>query len=124
MSRVVVAHCGECLHELAFLIEVEIRPRREHAVVVRWRGPYLTKAAFGDEVFIPHSVPERTADSPSVGSSVQNGAHDLHFAGSGIPVFAEIAVEAQRAKVRALAHPFLLQKVNGQNSGVSAVPAA
>src|SRR5260370_17849809 len=39
-------------------------------------------------------------------------------------MLAEIAVETQRAIVPAFAHILLLQKMNGKNGRVSAVPAA
>src|SRR5262245_42656752 len=39
-------------------------------------------------------------------------------------MLADVAVEAQRAVVRSLTHALLLQKMNGQNGCVSAVPAA
>src|SRR5437660_678143 len=124
MSRVVVVHGCERVGEPALPLWVEIGPCREHAMVVCRRGPYLTKAAFGHEALVAHSVPEGAADSAGVGPPVEDGAHHFHFAGPRITMFADIAVEAQRPVVPALAHALLLQKVNGQNSCVSAVSAA
>src|SRR5215472_6886502 len=93
-------------------------------MIVCRRGPYLTKAAFRHQALIAHCVPEGAADGAGVGSPVEDGAHYFHFAGAGITMFAYVAVEAQRAVVPALAHALLLQKMNGQNSCVSAVSAA
>src|SRR5262249_13599668 len=103
---------------------VKICPRREHAMVVCGRGPYFTKAAFGNQAFSLHSTPERTADSASVGSPVEDRAHHFDFAPTRITMFAHVAVEAQRSVVHAFAHALLRQKVDGQNRGVSTVPAA
>src|ERR1700693_5746997 len=93
-------------------------------MVVWRRGPYLTQAAFGHQALAANRVPEGAADCAGVGPPVEDGAHHFNFAGPGITMFAYIAVEAQRAVVPALAHTLLLQKVNGQNSCVSAVSAA
>ena len=124
MSRVVVAHRRERFGEPPLLFRVKVRPRREHAMVVGRRGPYLTKAAFGHQAFAAHRVPEGAADCAGVGSPIEDGAHHFNFAGPGIAMFAYVAVEAQRAVVPALAHALLLQKMNGQNGCVSAVSAA
>src|ERR1700736_2200485 len=88
------------------------------------RGPYLTKAAFGHQALVAHSVPEGAADSAGVGSPVEDGAHHFHFAGPGITMFTDVAVEAQRPIIPSLAQALLLQKVNGKNRGLSAVSAA
>src|SRR6266542_365348 len=124
MNRVVIAHRGERVGEPALPLWVEIGPRREHAMVVCRRGPHLTKTAFRHQALAAHRVPEGAADCAGVGPPVEDGAHHFYFADPGIAMFAYIAVEAQRAVVPALAHALLLQKVNGQNSCVSAVSAA
>src|SRR5580700_4797446 len=124
MNRIVVTHRRECVGKLPLPLRVEIGPRCEHAMVVRRRGPYLPKAAFGHQAFAANRVPEGAADCAGVGSSIEDGAHYFNFAGPGITMFAYVTVEAQRAVVPALAHALLLQKVNGQNRCVSAVSAA
>src|SRR6266700_2708565 len=124
MSRVVVAHRGERFGKPALPLCVEIGPCREHTMVIRRRGPYLTKAAFGHQMLVANRAPEGAADCSSVGPSVEDGAYYFHFAGPGITMFSYVAVEAQRAVVPALAHALLLQKVNGKNRCVSAVSAA
>src|SRR5215813_11018253 len=91
MNRIVKAHRCECLGEAVFQCCVEIRPRREHAVVICRRGPYLTKAAFGHQSLIVHGVPESDADGASVGTPVENGAYNLYFAGASVTVFAHVA---------------------------------
>src|SRR5215469_271254 len=93
-------------------------------MVVRGRGPYLAKRTLRHQALVPHSVPERAAYCPSIGSPVENGAHHFNFAGPRIPVLADVAVEAQCAIVSSLAHVLLSQKMNGQNGGMSAVSAA
>src|SRR5260370_6907289 len=93
-------------------------------MVIRRRGPYLTKVAFGHQTLVANRAPEGAADCSSVGPSVEDGAYYFHFAGPGITMFSYVAVEAQRAVVPALAHAVLLQKVNGKNRCVSAVLAA
>ncbi len=124
MNRIVVAHPRERVGESTLPLRVEIGPRREHAMIVGWRRPYLTKAAFGHQALAAHSVPEGAADRAGIGSPVEDRAHNFNFAGPGITMFAYVAVEAQRTIVSALAHALLLQEVNGQNSCVSAVSAA
>src|SRR6266496_1928440 len=124
MNRVVVVHGQERFSKPVLLFEAEVRPRGEHAMIVGRRGPYLTKAAFGHQALVLHSVPEGAADSAGVGPAVEDGAHHFHFAGPGIAMFAYIAVEAQRSVVRSLAEALLLQEMNGKNRCVSAVPAA
>src|SRR5262249_47470723 len=116
MNRVVVAHPGERVRESTLPLRVEIGPRREHAMIVARRGPYLTKAAFGHQALAAHSVPEWATDRAGIGSPVEDCAHDFNFAGPGITMFAHVAVEAQRTIVSAFAHALLLQEVNGQNS--------
>src|SRR5437762_972981 len=93
-------------------------------MIVGWGGPYLTKGTFGHQTLAANRAPEGAADSARVGPPVEDGAHHFHFAGSGITMFAHVAVEAQRAVVPALAHALLLQKVDGKNRRVSAVSAA
>src|SRR5258706_4955888 len=93
-------------------------------MIVCGRGPYLPKGTFRHQAFALHSVPEGAADGPGVGSSVENSTHHFNFAGPRIPMLADVAVEAQRLVVAALTHALLLQKMNGQNGGVSAVAAA
>ena len=78
----------ERVDESALPLWVEIGTRREHAMVVWRRGPYLTQAAFGHQVLAANRVPEGTADGAGVGSPVEDGAHHFHFAGPGIAVFA------------------------------------
>src|SRR5882757_8460237 len=93
-------------------------------MIVGRRRPYLTKAAFGHQALVAHSVPEGAADSAGVGSPVEDGAHHFHFAGPDITMFAYVAVEAQRPVVASLAQALLLQKVDGKNRCVPAVSAA
>jgi len=93
-------------------------------MIVGGRRPYLTEPTFGNQVLIADSVPKWASDGACLGSPIEDGAHDFHFARPRITMFADIAVEAQRPVVPALAHALLLQKVNGQNSCVSAVSAA
>src|ERR1700720_2285694 len=93
-------------------------------MVVCRRGPYLTKAAFRHQALAANRVPEWATDCAGVGAPVEDGAHHFHFAGPGIAMFADVAVKAQGPVVLLLAHPFLLQKVNGKNGCVSAVSAA
>ena len=88
MNRVVVTHRRERFGEPALPFWIEIGPRREHAMVVRRRRPYLAKAAFGHQVLAPHRIPEGTADCARIGSSVEDGAHHFHFARPGITMFA------------------------------------
>src|ERR1700730_10079549 len=88
MNRVVVAHPRERVGESTLPLRFEIGPRREHAMIVGWRRPYLTKSAFGHQALTEHSVPERAADSSGVGSAVEDRAHHFHFAGPGITMFA------------------------------------
>src|SRR6266436_644528 len=123
MNRVVVTHRGERVGKPALPLWVEIGPCREHAMVVRRRGPYLTKAAFGHQALAANRVPEGAADCAGIGSPIEDGAHHFNFARPGITMFAYVTVEAQRAVVPALAHALLLQKVNGQNGCVSAISA-
>src|SRR6185369_1307003 len=108
MFWVVITHGRERFDKLALRFKIEIRPRCEHAMVVRRRRPYLTQAAFRHEVFAPHGIPKWTADSPSVCSPVENCTYYFHLAGAGITMFTNIAVEAQRPVITALVHPFLL----------------
>src|SRR5258706_6953059 len=103
--------------------ETEVRSRREHAMVVRRRRPYLTKAAFGHQAPVAHSIPNRAADSAGVGSPVQDGSHYFNFAGPCITMLTYVAVKAQGLVVASFAHALLLQKVNGKNRSVSAVSA-
>src|SRR6266550_3188789 len=104
--------------------KVEIGACCEHAMIVGWRGPYLTKAAFGHEALVAHSIPKRAADSAGIGSPVQDGSHYFNFAGPCITVFAQVAVKAQRLVVASFVHALLLQEINGKNRRVSAVSAA
>src|SRR5215467_1300103 len=92
-------------------------------MVVFGRGPYFTKAAFRYESLVAHGIPESVSDSASVGASVENGAHNFHFARPRITMLAHVAVEAQGTVVFALTHALLLQEVHGKNRGVSAVAA-
>src|SRR5882672_3369113 len=92
-------------------------------MVVRRRGPYLTKAPFGHEALVAHSIPKRTADSAGVGSPVQDGSHNFNFAGPRITVFAQVAVKAQRLVVASFVPALLLQEIDGKNRRVSAVSA-
>src|SRR5579864_4068433 len=108
MNRVVVAHRGKGFRKSTLLLWVKIGPGREHAMVVGRRGPYLTKAAFGHEALAANRVPERAADCAGIGSPVEDGAHHFHFAGPGIAMLAEIAVESQREVVPTLDHALLL----------------
>src|SRR5438046_10000052 len=124
MNRIVIAHRCECVSEAALPLEVEVGPRREPAMIVYRRGPYLAKAAFGHQALALHSVPEGAADCAGVGSAVEDGAHNFHFAGTGITMLAYVAVEAQRTVVPSFAHTLLLQKVNWKNGCVSTVSAA
>jgi hypothetical protein len=65
----------------------------------------------GDETLDLHCFPERTADCPGVGATVENSANDLHFTGPGIAVLADVAVEAQSTIVFSLLQTFFLQEV-------------
>ena len=105
-------------------LAIEVRPRREHAMIVCRRGPYLAKAAFGHQALVAHSIPEGASDSAGLGSPIEYSADHFHFAGPGITMFAHVAVEAQRPIVPSLAHALLLQKVNGKNRRMAAVTAA
>ena len=124
MNGIVIAHGCERIGEPALPLRVEIGPRREHAMVVGRRGPYLTEGAFGHQALAANGVPEGATDYAGVGPSVEDRAHHFHFAGPGITMLAYVAVEAQRAVVPALAQPLLLQKVNGKNRRVCAVSTA
>ena len=124
MSRVVITHSKERFNKSIFLFTIKVRPGCEHAVVVRWRGPDLSKPTFRNEAFVAHSGPERTADSARVGSPVEDGPNHFHLAGPGVTMFAQVAVETQRPVVPSLLHALLLQKVNGQNRCVATVAAA
>src|SRR5258707_10605501 len=106
------------------MFKVEIRACCEHAMIVGWRGPYLTKAAFGHQALVLYSIPKRAADSAGVGSPVQDGSHYFNFAGPCITMLTYVAVKAQGLVVASFAHALLLQKVNGKNRCVSAVSAA
>ena len=107
---------AQVIYEAPLEFQVEIRPRRKHAVIVCRRGPYLSKAAFGHQAFVAHSVPEGAADSAGIGSPIEYSAHHLYFAGPVITVFAYIAVEAQRMVVPSLAQVVLLQKSEREES--------
>src|SRR5438270_5567683 len=92
-------------------------------MVVSRRGPYLTKAAFGNQALVAHRVPERAAERARIRSPVEDGPHHFHFAGTGVTMFADVTVEAQGPVVPCLTHSLLLQKVNGKNRCVPAVSA-
>src|SRR6267143_1846130 len=105
------------------MFKVEIRACCEHAMIVGWRGPYLTKAAIGNQALAAHSITKWAADSAGVGSPVQDGSHYFNFAGPCITVFAQVAVKAQRLVVGSFVHALLLEEINGKNRRVSAVSA-
>src|SRR6266436_4943922 len=123
MNRVVVAHGCECFRKPVLLFKVEIRVCCEHAMIVGWRGPYLTKAAFGHQALVAHSIPKRAADSAGAGSPVQDSSHYFNFAGPCITMLAYVAVKAQGLVFASFVYPLLLQEVNGKNRSVSAVSA-
>src|SRR6516225_6551825 len=104
MDRVVVAHRRECFGEPSLRLRVKIGPRREHAMVICRRRPYLTKAAFGHQALAANSLPEGAADCARIGSPIEDGTHHFNFAGPGITMFAYVAVEAKGAVVPALLH--------------------
>src|SRR5215469_17527220 len=95
VNRVVITHRTEGVGKLALERQVEIGPRREHAVMIGRRGPYLAKPTFGNQVLAAHRIPERAADCAGVGSPVEYRADDFHFAGPRVTVLAHVAVEAQ-----------------------------
>src|SRR5215213_3527219 len=124
MVRVVVTHGRERFRKPVFSFPVKVGLRGEHAMVVTRRSPYLTKGAFGHQAVVSDSVPEGTADSAGVGSSVEDCAHYFNLARSSITVFAKVAVETQRTIIASLSQALLLQKVNGKNRCMAAVAAA
>src|SRR5690348_13466097 len=107
MNRIVVTHREQRFDKTLLLFGIEIRPRRKHAMVVRWRRPYLTQSALGYQSLFAHSLPKRTADSARISSPIQHSSHHFDFARPRITVFADVAVEAQGAVINALAHTLL-----------------
>src|SRR5215471_11081010 len=124
MIWVVVTHSQQRCDKPLLQIAIKVRPRRKHTMVVWLRRPYLTKPTCGHQAFASYGIPERTTDRAGVGTPVEHGAHHFNFTGARITMFADIAVETQRLVLAPLTHPLLLQKVNGENRGVSTVSAA
>ena len=73
MNRIVVAHRRQSIGELAFPLRIEIGPRREHAMVVGRRRPYLTQAARGHQALALHRLPRRDAGPGGV-ADAEGGA--------------------------------------------------
>src|SRR5215472_2915865 len=124
MARIVKAHPGERLGEPPLQLRLEIRPGREHAVIIRRRGPNLGQRPFRHEALLAHCLPEGAADRPGIGTAVENRAHDLDLASAGIAMLADIAVEAQGPVVLPLDQAFVLQEVNRQDRRMAAIAAA
>src|SRR5262245_7312655 len=99
MFRIIVVHSGQRFGEPLLQHRIKIGSSREHAVIIRWGGPDFGERALRDKALDLHCFPERTADCPGVGTTVENSANDLHLTGTSITVLADVAVEAQRAIV-------------------------
>src|SRR5215510_11236676 len=111
MLRIVVAHPRQRFSKPLLQHRIKIGSGREHAVIIRWRGPDFGERTLRNEALDLHCFPERTADCSGVGTTVENSANDLHLTGAGIAVLADVAVEAQRAIVLSFLQTFFLKEV-------------
>src|SRR4029077_13734554 len=112
MARVVESHRGEGVAGAPVQSEIEIGPRREHAMVVGLRRPDLDQSTFGHQALSAQSLPERTADGASVGAAVEDCANDLRLARASVAMLTDVAVEAERAVVASLYQALMLEEVD------------
>ena len=124
MRRVVEAHPEQRLGELLLQRGVQIRSRREHAVIIGPRGPDLGERTVRDQTLAWHGVPERAADCAGIGATVQHRADDVGLACAGVTVLAEVCVEAQRSVVLPFSQSLALQEINREDCRMTAVAAA
>src|SRR6185437_2889277 len=121
VAPVVVAHRRESLGKALRQRRVEIGPRGEHAVIIGRRRPDLGQSTFGHQALVAKPTPERAADRPCLGASIEDRANHLGLARAGIAMLADIAIETQRAVVAPLDQAFALEKVNRENGCMPAV---
>src|SRR5260370_18589940 len=124
MARIIVAHPGQGFGKTFCHRWVEVRSSREHAMIEGWRSPDFNQRSFRHQSFAFQCLPKWAAHRSRIGSAVKNRANHFRLASAGIPMLADIAVEAQRAILLFFDQTFALEKMNRQDPAVAPIAAS